>query len=257
MQRNIYGTPIPEDSQFIETRSRQRTLMGGDETLRTQALQLQMAAETYGYGYQHEWCGVPVIRLPDDIVLLQEMIWSLRPAFVIETGVARGGGLILSASLMAIAETQPRVLGLDIQILEHTRQAILASAYSNSIEIWEGDSSGPDAAEVVFDFVRRSPKSNPGVLFLDSDHSHEHVLRELNVITPLLPVGSIVVVADTLVEEMPPNHYSDRPWDRGNNPMTAVMEFLDNNSKFIQCKRWARRGLITEIRDGILEKISD
>jgi len=256
MQKNVYGSAIPQDSYFVDNREKQRISMGADTELRSKAVRLQIEAEKYGYGYQHEWCGVPVIRLPDDIVLLQEIIWTLRPSFIIETGIARGGGLILSASLMTMANCQPKVLGLDIQILDHTKEAISSSPFADSISTWEGDSSGEGAIRITTAFIANIKGSRPGVLFLDSDHSHSHVLRELQALAPLLPVGSIVIVADTLIEEMPTGHYENRPWDRGNNPLTAVREFIERNQDFIECERWTRRGLVTELRGGVIEKVA-
>ena len=228
--------------------------MGGDAGLRLAALELQSRAEAYSFGYQQEWCGVPVIRLPDDIVILQEIIWHSRPRFIVETGVARGGSLVLSASLMAMAQVPPRVLGLDIQILEHARRALAESPFAPSIDIWEGDSVGEEAKICVESFIRETKGTGPGLLVLDSDHSHAHVLEELRNHTPALPVGSLVLVADTLIEEFPPGHYPDRPWDQGNNPLTAVRAFLAEDSDYRVSEKWCRRGLLTEFRDGIIER---
>ena len=228
--------------------------MGQDESLRLAALYLQSRAETYSYGYQQEWCGVPVIRLPDDIVALQEIVWQTRPRFIIETGVARGGSLVLSASLMAMAQVPPRVLGIDIQILEHARRAISDSPFAPYIDIWEGDSAGDAAKDRVMRFIRETEGTGLGLLVLDSDHSHAHVLEELRKHAPLLPIGSLVLVADTLIEESPPGHYPDRPWDQGSSPMTAVRAFLTESSDYGLSKMWCRRGLLTEFRDGVIER---
>lgn len=257
MESNTYGSAILEDTQFRAHRETMRMSMGEDASLRSAALELQIKAERYEFGYQQEWCGVPVIRLPDDIVILQEIIWHLRPAFIIETGVARGGSLVLSASLMSISGCSPRVLGLDIQILGHTRRSLRESPFGDAITTWEGDSASASAAQVVEKFILDTQEEGPGLLVLDSDHSHNHVLGELRELAQLLPLGSLVLVADTLIEEMPTGHYPDRPWDKGNNPLTATTEFLDENRAFVRSTRWSRRGLITEFRDGILERVSD
>ena len=225
MESNVYGSAIPGDHAFRSKRLVDIQAMGDDAGLRLAALELQSRAEVYSYGYQQEWCGVPVIRLPDDIVIFQEIVWHSRPRFIVETGVARGGSLVLSASLMAMAQIQPRVLGLDIQILEHSRKALSESPFARSIDIWEGDSAGDAAKARVESYIRETEGTGPGLLVLDSDHSHEHVLKELRQHAPLLPIGSLVLVADTLIEEFPPGHYPDRPWDQGNNPMTAVRAF--------------------------------
>lgn len=254
MRSDVYGTEIPEDDVFRRNRLKDRKAMGDDASLRLAALQLQSRAEKYRYGYHQEWCGIPIIRLPDDIVVFQEIVWHVKPRFIVETGVARGGSLILSASLMAMAQISPRVLGLDIQILEHAKQAIRNSPFAAYIELSEMDSAGAAAKAVVETFIGETDGIGPGLLVLDSDHSHAHVLGELLNHAPAMPIDSLILVADTLIEEFPPGHYPDRPWDNGDNPLTAVKEFLSQNSDYRISEKWSRRGLITEFRDGVLER---
>jgi cephalosporin hydroxylase len=253
MPNNVYGSDIPNSVEFEAERSISIVRMSTDNSLRREALQLQLSAEEYGYGYQQTWCGVPVIRTPDDILCLQEMIWTLRPAFVIETGVARGGGLILAAELMRMAGVSPHVLGLDIQILAHARSAIESYVAAGEVETWEGDSSSIEAGQRVTDFL--APFDAPGLLILDSDHSHDHVLKELQIIATHLPKGSYVIVADTIIEEVEVDHYPNRPWGRGNSPLTAANSFLIANPDFTRDSYWSRRSLVTEFRDGILKRI--
>lgn len=230
--------------------------MGDDSALRSLAVALQLEAEAYGFGYQQEWCGVPVIRLPDDILILQEIVWNQKPGFIVETGVARGGSLVLSASLMSIARCTPKVLGVDVQILDHARTSIENSPYRDVIELWEGNSACSEAASRVEEFIQGAPTRDPGLLILDSDHSHSHVLGELEFLTPSLPVGSLILVADTLIEEMPSGHYLDRPWDRGNSPWTAIQAFMSSHQNYVPSVVWGKRGLLTEFREGVLEKVA-
>lgn len=255
MSQNPYGADVPGNDAFVAHRESHRQAMGHDANLRRKAIELQMDAETYGFGYQHEWCGVPIIRLPDDIVLLQEIIWHVRPAFIVETGVARGGSLVLSASLMAMTGVEPHVLGLDLLVLPHATAALSESPFADGIEVWEGDSTSSEAAAAVRAFISAHAPSGPGILVLDSDHSHDHVLRELEKLCPMFPEGSVIVVADTLIEDMPMGHYPDRPWDVGNNPLTALRQFLAANPDYVPSQRWGRRGLMTELRDGVIEKV--
>jgi cephalosporin hydroxylase len=253
---NPYGTVVPDSDTFEEEREVNRKGIGRDQHLRDAALELQVAAERYKFGYQHEWCGVPIIRLPDDIVLLQEIVWHTRPSFIVETGIARGGSLVLSSSLMSLAGLTPRVLGLDISIYPHAQMALDGAPFANHIETWEGDSSSDEAVARTKAFIDATEDLGPGLLILDSDHTHKHVIAELRALAPLLPAGSLLLVADTLVEELPPGHYPNRPWDKGNNPMTAVKEFLRGSLDYQMSERWARRGLMTEFRDGVIEKIA-
>ena len=257
MVTNVYGSEIPDSDAFTRERAKDINAMGRDEicvrrrwnsspALRSVKLQVPAA----------NGCGVPIIRLPDDILTLQEIIWSLRPGFIIETGIARGGSLLLSASLMHMANVQPLVLGMDIQILKHASDSISGSRFAEEITLWEGDSASPSAGLVASTFIESAPAGRPGVLVLDSDHSHSHVSGELEMLAGLMPIESLVLVADTLIEEFGEDHYPDRPWGRGNSPMTAVREFVASHGSYVVSERWARKGLVTEFRDGILQRIN-
>jgi cephalosporin hydroxylase len=245
-----YDQSVPDANEFLDTREKWRTELADDELLRSHAIELVVESNKHNYGYQWEWCGVPIIRHPDDIVLQQEIMWNLKPTRVIETGVARGGSLVLSASLMSMIGTVPRVLGLDIQILPHAHGSLKRWTDEGGIELFEGDSTSDAAVSRVKTFINNV--SEPCLLILDSNHSHEHVLCELNSLAPLLPIGSIVIVADTIVEEMPENYYTNRPWGRGDNPYSATQRFLQINRNFEMDLRWSRRSLLGECRDGVL-----
>lgn len=247
-----YSHAIPNESEFTKSRGEWRTKMGNSTELREQSIQLTVASNKFQYGYQWEWCGVPIIRHPDDIVLQQEIMWSLKPTHVIETGIARGGSLTLSASLIEISGKKGKVLGLDIQILPHAIDSLTPWLEKGSIEVLECDSTSEEAIRKAQDFL--VDNFSPALLVLDSNHSHKHVLDELNALAPLLPTGSVVMVADTIIEEMPADYYPNRPWGRGNNPYTAAVEFLNSNSDFEMDLRWSRRSLMGECRDGILIK---
>lgn len=247
-----YSHDIPNASEFERLRESWRTKLGDSRNLREKALELTVASNEFLYGYQWEWCGVPIIRHPDDIVLQQEIMWHLKPTRVIETGVARGGSLVLSASLLEICGIKGKVLGLDIQILPHAIDSLKQWLENSRIELLECDSTSKRATDRVQSFL--NDDESPVLLILDSNHSHKHVLRELSMLGPLLPKGSIVIVADTIIQEMPADYYPNRPWGRGNNPHTAVVEFLSSNPSFEMDLRWSRRSLMGECRDGILIK---
>ncbi len=249
-----YHACVPNASDFEAQRAIWRSDIALDAPLREQALQLQLEADKHHFGYQWEWFGVPIIRLPDDIVLFQEVYWTLRPGTIIETGVARGGSVVLSASLAAMSGGSTRVLGMDIAIHPHTREKIDQTPFGPAITLWEGDPASAEAQRVAAEFIRTNSPHRPTLLVLDSNHTHEHVLAELTGLTPTLPAGSIVMVADTIIEDMPENYYPDRPWGRGNNPATAVQQFLNESHSFELDTRYSRRGLLTEFRDGVLRK---
>ena len=254
MEKSIsYSQDIPNETEFTKLRGEWRTKMGNSAELREKSIQLTIASNEFHYGYQWEWCGVPIIRHPDDIVLQQEIMWNLKPKHVIETGVARGGSLALSASLMEMVGNQSKVLGLDIQILPHANEALKSWIVDGRVQLVESDSTSLIAINAVKSFLGNTQE--PVLLVLDSNHSHKHVLGELQALAPMLPIGSVVIVADTIVEEMPEDYYRDRPWGSGNNPLSAVNEFLHSNSDFQIDLRWSRRSLIGECRDGILIRI--
>lgn len=248
-----HGDHVPDAADFQAQRARWLGQLGRDQDLRETALTLQRAADEHGYGLVREWAGVPVIRLADDIVALQELIWERRPHRIIETGIARGGSLLLDASLMRMAGVAPAVLGLDISIFPHTRTALVDHPLGEGVVMVEADSTSEQAVEATREFIGDSERA---LLVLDSNHTHEHVLGELRALAPLLPVGSHVLVADTLIEEHPAGYYANRPWDRGDNPLTAVREFLGERSDFVLDEGWSRRALVTEFRDGVLIRTS-
>lgn len=254
MTQGPYGQDIESADTYLANRVRQASRMANDDLLREQAIALQVSASRYGYGYQQLWCGVPIIRLPDDIMLIQEIVWELQPSCVVETGVARAGSLLLNASLMEMAGLEPSVLGIDIQIFPHARSAVETSRYASNIHLFESDSTSNDSIQTVRKFVSAKENRNPVLMVLDSNHSHSHVLNELTRLTPLLPSGSVTIVADTIIEAMPAHMYENRPWGRGNSPLTALHEFLQNAHEWSIAAKWRRRGLLSEFHDGVIQR---
>ena len=245
-------TMIPNDADFRRQRQQWRSQLASDTNMRSASLDLQMATDRYRFGYHFDWLGVPIIRFPDDILVFQEIVFTLKPNLAVEVGVARGGGALLAASLMSMCSETPRVLGLDIDIQPHCQSAISNSAFSHCIELHEVDSSSPEAKVIVEEAVRLHSPEHPVVMTLDSNHTHKHVLAELTNFTPILPPGSVVVVADAIIEECPEGHFPNRPWGPGNSPKSALDEFLGTVSKVKLDERWCRRGVLTECRDSII-----
>lgn len=250
-EQSSHGDRIAPAGEFAAQRERWRTELGADDALRRAAIDLQVAADAHHLTYTWSWLGVPVIRLPDDMVVLQELVWDYRPQAIVETGVARGGSVLLSASLQRLAGLEPRVLGIDVQILEHTRAALDCHPHRTGITVLESDSTVEAAREAAATTLEGAERA---LLILDSNHTHAHVLAELRSLAPLLPVGSYVLVADTLIEEFPAGYFADRPWDRGDNPLTALRAFLEENADFQLDATWSRRGLLSEFRDGIARR---
>jgi cephalosporin hydroxylase len=219
------------------------------------------------YSYNFTSLGRPVIQYPQDMVAVQELIWKIKPDLIIETGIAHGGSLIMSASMLALLDmceaidsgtvldpkkSKRKVLGLDIDIRQHNREAIEAHPMSSRIQMIQGSSV---AAEVI-EQVKAVAKNYQRVLVcLDSNHTHDHVLAELEAYAPLTSVGSYCIVFDTIVEDMPKAMFSDRSWGPGNNPKTAVREFLKTHPEFKIDEQIQNKLLITVAPDGYLTKI--
>lgn len=180
------------------------------------------------YSYHFEWLGRPIIQYPQDIVGTQQLLWSVQPDLIIETGIARGGSLIFYASILELiaqcgGPANAKVLGIDIDIRAHNRDAILAHPMSKRIEMIQGSSID----KAIADQVRQRAKSAKKIFVcLDSNHTHEHVLNELRLYAPLVSLNSYVIVFDTAVEDLSSNLIKDRPWAKGNNPKTAVVQYL-------------------------------
>src|SRR5690606_29342224 len=187
-----------------------------------------------GYTYNFKWLGRPIIQYPQDIVSMQELIFRIQPDLIIETGIAHGGSLIFSASMLELSALcggpqQARVIGVDIDIRSHNRAAIDAHPLKRRITMLEGSSGDP---AIVGEIAEAAREAERVLCCLDSNHTHEHVLAELNAYAPLVTVGSYCVVFDTLIELLPASMFTDRPWKPGDSPMTAVDAFLANHPEF-------------------------
>jgi cephalosporin hydroxylase len=208
----------------------------------------------YKYSYNFTWLGRPIIQLPQDIVAMQEIIWRVKPRLIIETGIAHGGGLIFYASMLELIGGDGQVLGIDVEIREHNRVEIEKHPMSKRITMITGSSIDQEVVREVYDFAKGK---NPVLVALDSNHTHAHVLRELELYSPLVTKGSYLVVFDTIIEDMPEDFFINRPWGKGNNPKTAVHEFLRKNDRFVIDKEIEHKLLITANPDGYLKCIKD
>lgn len=210
------------------------------------------------YSYNFSWLGRPIIQYPQDIVAIQELIWNVQPELIIETGIAHGGSLILSASMLELnavcgGPQDSEVLGIDIEIREHNRQAVESHPMSKRIRMLEGSSIAPE----IIEEVRAAAHSRERILvFLDSNHTHDHVRAELNAYAPLVSVGSYCVVFDTVIEDMPSDAFPDRPWGIGNNPKTAVQEFVALHPEFEIDRNLEDKLMITVAPSGYLRRIN-
>lgn len=226
------------------------------------------AGEVGAYTYNFEWLGRPIIQYPQDMVAMQELIWRIRPTLIVETGIAHGGSLIFSASMLALLDLcdamesgrtlDPRrstrkVVGVDIDIRSHNRDAIERHPLARMVEMVEGSSVDP----AVVARVRELAGGHQSVLVcLDSNHTHDHVLAELQAYAPLVSPGSYCVVFDTVVDDMPASAIVDRPWGPGNSPKSAVKAFLKSHAEFEIDSAIHHKLMITVAHDGFLRRVA-
>lgn len=228
--------------------------MHADPSIGELARDLFVRSCEYRYSYNFSWLGRPVIQYPEDLVALQEIIWSVRPDCVFETGIAHGGSIIFYASLLKLLGGERFVLGVDIDIRAHNRAAIETHPVADRIEMIEGSSIDPDVVKFVFE--RIGDRTNV-VVVLDSNHTEDHVLAELRAYSPLVRKGGYLIVMDTVVEHMPEDAFPDRPWGVGNNPMSAVKKFLSENKRFEMDPEYNGKLLLTVAPNGYLRCVSD
>ena len=213
-----------------------------------------LASNKAKYSYNFSWMGRPIIAYPQDMIAMQEIIWDIKPDLIIEAGIAHGGSLVYYASLLKLIGGDGFVLGLDIDIRKHNRDLIETHSMSKRIKMIEGDSTSLDVANQVYEIARDKKRI---IVCLDSNHTHEHVLSELKLYANLTTVGSYCIVFDTIVEELPEDYMpGGRPWNPGNNPKTAVLEFLKSNNNFEIDKSIDNKILISVAPDGYLRRVS-
>ena len=224
--------------QFANERDQTIASYGGDAELTTLTNQWRASSMKKRYVYNFDWMGRPIIQYPQDMCAMQEIIWNTRPDLVIETGVAHGGSLVLSASMLALLDmsdaiesgqsinpkiSSRRVIGIDIDIRPHNRALIEAHPMSSRIELIE---SGSTEAALIERVAAMAKGYKRVMVCLDSNHTHDHVMAELSAYAPMATSGCYCVVFDTAVEDLPADTFPDRPWSPGNNPKTAVHQYL-------------------------------
>ncbi len=239
--------------EFFHERREDIKKMAQDEDLKQKSLDWMLASDKYKYSYNYTWMGRPIIKYPNDIVATQEIIWQVKPDLIIETGIAHGGSLILSASMLELLGGDRRVVGIDIDIRAHNRKEIESHPMYKRIDMIEGSSID---AQIV-DQVKKLAKGRQKIMvFLDSLHTHDHVAAELECYAPMVSVGSYLVLPDTFIEYFPKGYYAhNRPWDVGNNPMTALREFMKKNNDFEIDQELNGKLQITEAFDGYLKRV--
>lgn len=227
--------------------------MSRDENLQKLSKKWFLNSFNYEYPYHFRWLGFPIIQYPQDIVALQEIIWKTKPELIIETGIAHGGSIIFSASLLELLG-KGEVIGVDVKIKKKNRISIEKHPFSKRIKMIEGSSISKKVIKQVSQFAKDKKRV---MIILDSNHTHKHVLRELQAYSSLVTKGNYLVVLDTVIEDMPKGIFTNRPWDKGNNPKSAVQEFLRKNSRFKVDKMLEKKLLISVAPGGYLKCVKN
>lgn len=239
--------------QFHNERQENIDRQGKDVDAKQKAMDFMLATAEYKYTYSFSWMGVPIIQFPQDMIAMQELIWEIKPDLIIETGIAHGGSILFYASLLELQGGDGEVLGIDIDIREHNRKAIEAHPMYKRVKMIEGSSIDLSTIEKIKTVAAGKKRI---LVSLDSNHTHDHVLDELKLYSGFVSKGSYLVVFDTLVEDVPDEYQNpDRPWGKGNNPKTAVKEFLKDNDDFVIDKNIDNKLLISVAPDGYLKRV--
>lgn len=252
--------PMTPAEKFAEEVRENIRNLGGDGELREQSLRWISRSALHRWTYNFAWLGRPIIQFPTDMVAVQEILWNVQPDVVVETGIAHGGSLVYTASILALldlcdgrpAGDTRRVVGVDIDIRAHNRTEIEKHPLAPRIEMIEGSSIAPETVAAVKDRVR---DARSVLVCLDSNHTHEHVHAELEAYAPLVTPGSYCIVFDTVVDDLPEDAFPDRPWGPGNNPKTAVRQFLASHPEFVSDRDIDAKLQISVAPEGYLRRI--
>lgn len=263
----MFEEPQSEElKKFAAEREAQIASYTSNDGFQARSLDWVLEAMNERYVYNFDWAGRPVIQYPQDIVAMQEIVWATRPDIIVETGIAHGGSLALSASLLTLLDVadaaqagtvldpskpKRKVIAVDIDIRAHNRALIEAHPFAGAMELIEGSSIDPAIHAQV---MRHIPKDARVMVCLDSNHTHDHVMAELELYAPLVSPDLYCVVFDTFIEDAPVDFIKDRPWNKGNNPATAIEAWLKTNSDFEIDEAMHSKLMITGAKNGFLKR---
>lgn len=242
--------------EFEEVRKKSAKEMSQNVSLRNKMNEIVIEADKYNWMHQTTWLGEPSINPTGDLFAIQEMIYKAKPKYILEIGVAWGGTLLFCATLLDVLDIDGKVIGVDIYIPDDLRERIYShKKLANKIELINASSIEPFTLDMIKSKIGNSKEL---LVHLDSNHTHEHVLKELNMYSPLVGKGHYLICGDTFVENIPEIvENRPRPWGKGNNPMTALNEFLFTNKNFIHDEEIENKMLFTCNTKGYLKCIKD
>lgn len=216
--------------QFEKDKRANAKSQANDEDLKKLALDFIIESDKYGYGYQWTWLDMPMIQMPQDIVVTQEIIWKTQPDVIIETGIAWGGSIVFYASLLQLIG-KGKVVAVDVALPQKNVDAIMKYPFSDRIHLHKGSSVASETLEIIKGHIKDGDKV---MVLLDSNHTHDHVLEELRLYGPLVSEGQYLIVSDTIVEDIPAQEHRPRPWGPGDNPKTALRQYMTETDRFAE-----------------------
>jgi len=240
--------------EFENLRLSEAEKLSDNEHIKASAVKLIEDASQYKWIHQTSWMGEPALQLPQDLSAIQEIIYKTRPTLIIEVGVCWGGTSLFCASAMKAFDIRGEIIGVDLYVPEDLLKRIgnKRTMYRlPPIEIWTGDSV---SSEVIKALDNRAFQHDNVMVILDSYHTHEHVLNELRAYSKFLNKGDYLVCCDTIVEDL--EQQDDRPWGKGNNPRTALNQFLSENNEFERDVEIENKLLLSCHPDGYIRKTS-
>ncbi len=244
---------MSDHNEFVKMTKDNVACQGADERFRSVTDKWIKSSVENKYTYNFTWLGRPIIQYPQDILALQEIIFKVKPEIIVEAGIARGGSIIFSASMLELIGSPAEVLGIDIDIRSHNREAILAHPMSKRIQLLQGSSV---SAETIAE-VKKRVGNKKALVILDSNHTYEHVKQELELYSPLVQKDSYLIVFDTVIDDLSDELSAGRPWGYKNGPKKAVDEFLQKTNRFEIDEEIQNKLMITAAPSGYLKCISN
>lgn len=220
-----------------------------DNELQDLAIDLITKSDKHGHAYQWTWLDLPIIQSTEDIIAAQELVWKVKPDVIIETGIAWGGSIVFYASLLQLIG-KGKIVGIDVALPQKNIDKIMAYPFSDRIELIKGSSIDQAIVDQAASHVN---SGDTVMLMLDSNHTHEHVLKELEMYAHLVTKDSFIIVSDTVVEDIPPQEHRPRPWGPGDNPKTAVNAFLETADRFVLDPYYNAKALVTFDKGGYIK----
>lgn len=225
----IQGKEIISKDEFLAINKDASQAMKNDLQLNEDAKKILARADKYRWVHQSSWLGEPLLNLPQDMFAIQEIIWKTKPDYIVEVGVCWGGSILFEAMLLDFIGGK-KIVGIDIFIPKDLKERLSSNKkLIGKIELIEGDSTSESTIQKLKSILNSSTNT---LVILDSHHTHQHVLNELEVYSPLVAKGKYLICGDTIIDHLPNQEHRQRPWGPGNNPGTAVKEFLIKNERF-------------------------